>query len=273
MRQSQKSTCVPTSLPTIVIPDNATYYGGIARFSIESAQGRIKVEAGQCDSLFCRGTPEALIAYGLIRQEWLPGQPTTNATSQRVVFEADGPRLILGKPRGKQPTAPRIIIRAWGLARRTVDVQIPISPEQEKRIKVLKAEWEHAKAEQEVRWAPPTPSDWRRDSLSDDRSLAEFRGNLATARRSQEPPTNIVPLALVKRKPRPCEDTVEVLRELLRMAESGDLIGLSYTVILNSRSWTYGTTGEATHTPAFTMGLLQTQVTELAHRITGGFKN
>lgn len=115
----------------IVIPSDAKRdRSGYVRFNLKTQLGDLEIEAGRCNSLFIRGTPEAIIGYGLVRNEWLPGQPTTNATTQRIVFEQSGPLLPKGKPKGKRPTAPRIIIRAWGAHRRTVDVQVPITDEQ-----------------------------------------------------------------------------------------------------------------------------------------------
>lgn len=73
--------------------------------------------------------------------------------------------------------------------------------------------------------------------------------------------------------PSPSGETIEALEELLQRARDGDLIGLSYTAILRGKNWTYGTTGEATRSPAFVIGLLHVQTTELAHRITGGFES
>lgn len=118
-------------------------HNGYVRFSLKTQHGNIEVEAGRCDSLFIRGTPEAIIGFGLVKPEWLPGQATTNATAQQVVFEKSGPFLTTGKPKGKRPTAPRIIIRAWGATRRTVDVQVPITDEQKAQCCRLKTMSSH----------------------------------------------------------------------------------------------------------------------------------
>jgi hypothetical protein len=116
---------------SIAIPDNATFSRcGSLRFALETQFGTLEIEAGRCDSLFIRGTPEAIIGFGLVMPEWIPGRSTTNATAQRVIFELDGPLLPLGKPKGRRPSAPRIIVRAWGTNRRAIDVQIALTNEQ-----------------------------------------------------------------------------------------------------------------------------------------------
>ena len=126
-------------IPEIVIPDDCRRdpFRSTWRFNLTTPHGSIEVEVGRCGSLFCRGTPEAIVAYGLARPEWMPGLYGNNLTQQAVVFESDGPRLIHGKPRGKRSTAPRIIIRAWGAIRRTIDVQVPISKRQQEQIEAM----------------------------------------------------------------------------------------------------------------------------------------
>lgn len=119
-------------MPSVTIP-NALQRNryGYPFFRIESPQGFIHVEVGRCQELWCTGAPEAVIAYGLTRPEWLPGLPGNNPTAQRVVFEADGPRLILSGATGKRPKKQtRIGIEAWGFIKRTVRVRIPMTPDQ-----------------------------------------------------------------------------------------------------------------------------------------------
>jgi hypothetical protein len=121
-----------TAIPAVAIPHalQRDRYG-IPYFCIETPQGLINVEVGRCRELWCTGTPDAVIAYGLTRPEWLPGYQGNNPTSQRVVFEAGGPRLIIGKATGKRPKKQtRIVVEAWGFYKRTVRVRIPMTPEQ-----------------------------------------------------------------------------------------------------------------------------------------------
>ncbi len=119
-------------LPTITIPATTQRDSyGTPIFFIDTPRGEIKVEVGRCRELWCTGSPEAVIGYGLTRPEWLPGLPGNNPTAQRVVFDTDGPRLIVGKPIGKRPNKQTLItIQAWGFIKRTVRVRIPMSAEQ-----------------------------------------------------------------------------------------------------------------------------------------------
>lgn len=126
----------------ITIPADAHYDGchtGSAFFEIATPHGKIMVEAGRMNSLHCKGPAEAIIAFGLVEPDWLPGFPGRNETAQAVYFTNDGPVLPFGKNRtGKRPKAPRIIVRAWGYQRRTVEVQIPISDKQREMVAALK---------------------------------------------------------------------------------------------------------------------------------------
>lgn len=125
----------------IEIPDTARLFlgPGTANFMIETPHGSVSVEAGRCDSIFVRGTPEAINGFGLIEPDWLPGLPGRGATTQMVCFEDGQVILPVGKNRrGKRTKIPtRIIIRAWGYCRRTVDVQIPISEKQQRKVDAL----------------------------------------------------------------------------------------------------------------------------------------
>ncbi len=125
----------------ITIPASARYDGqtGSAHFDIATLRGKILIEAGRMNSLLCRGTPEAIIEFGLIEPDWLPGLPGRNATSQAVYFTDAGPVLPFGKNRtGERPKAPRIIVRALGALQLTVEVQIPISDAQHETVAALK---------------------------------------------------------------------------------------------------------------------------------------
>lgn len=132
----------------ITIPANARYDGlitGSAHFVVTTPHGEIMIEAGRMNSLLCRGTPEAIIGFGLMEPEWMPGLPGRNATTQTVYFTDDGPVLPFGKNRtGKRPKGPRIFVRAWGYLQRTVEVQIPISDAQCEAVIALKRDAEAA---------------------------------------------------------------------------------------------------------------------------------
>lgn len=73
--------------------------------------------------------------------------------------------------------------------------------------------------------------------------------------------------------PQKSRDTIKVLRELLAQAEAGDLVGFAYSAMFRERLWSYGSTGEASRNPAFTIGLMQIQQIDLAHQLTGGFSD
>jgi hypothetical protein len=147
----------------ITIPANAQYDGwstGSALFKISTEHGEINIEAGRCNSLWCRGTPEAIIGFGMIEPDWLPGSPGRCATSQTVYFTEAGPVLPTGRHRtGKRPKAPRIIVRAWGYVQRTVEVQIPISGMQREAVAALKEAAEAAEERKsEVMPMQPIPT-------------------------------------------------------------------------------------------------------------------
>lgn len=55
----------------------------------------------------------------------------------------------------------------------------------------------------------------------------------------------------------PSSDTIEVLRELLGMAEHGQVIGIACVVMLKRRQLQTLTTGEASRSPVFTVGAVR----------------
>lgn len=89
------------SVPAIVVPDNASTdeYG----IDFELGAGLYKVDIHWRRDLEVwnfRGRPEAMLAHGLLRPEWMPGFPGNNITSQIVIFNEDGPSVIHGNLRG-----------------------------------------------------------------------------------------------------------------------------------------------------------------------------
>lgn len=65
----------------------------------------------------------------------------------------------------------------------------------------------------------------------------------------------------------PEHDTIDVLRRLLREAETGELIGVAFTALYAGRQWVSGTTGEAERDLARAAGLVHAHSAALAHRL------
>lgn len=126
---------------SIEIPDESlTHESNIAIFWIETPHGPLCVQAGRGDSIFIRGTPEAIIGFGLIEPDWLPGLPGRNACRQTVYFLDGGPWLPVGKDRrGKRPRVPKVTVLAWGFLERTVEVQTKMSKAQQEKLDALRA--------------------------------------------------------------------------------------------------------------------------------------
>ena len=118
-----------STLPSIPIPELLKYgrYGYLM-YEITTPTGCFGVEIrGRYQ--YCRGTQDDLIACGLVKQEWLPGFPGNGFTSNTVVFDATGPRVVVGKLRGVK-SLPHIHIRAWGHIQRTVEVRVLMTTDQ-----------------------------------------------------------------------------------------------------------------------------------------------
>jgi hypothetical protein len=115
---------------SITIPPEASYgrCSGAAEFKIATDMGPIAVEFGRYGGICFRGTPEAIIGFGLMLPEWMPGLPGNNATTLTVAFDEAEPRIYRGGKR--TPRESRIRVRAWGAATRTVEVLAPPSPDQ-----------------------------------------------------------------------------------------------------------------------------------------------
>jgi hypothetical protein len=52
------------------------------------------------------------------------------------------------------------------------------------------------------------------------------------------------------------EQTVATLRQLLREAERGDLVGFACTTLYQDRTWDYGSHGECDRNKTWTVGML-----------------
>jgi hypothetical protein len=64
-------------------------------------------------------------------------------------------------------------------------------------------------------------------------------------------------------------DTREALRELLVLAESGELIGLAFAGMLRRRRFFVNTAGEAHRSPVFARGMVAALDDELGKRMGG----
>lgn len=66
---------------------------------------------------------------------------------------------------------------------------------------------------------------------------------------SRRPPFRLVPDAL-------SHDTVEALRELLKQAEDGRVVGIAFAAMYRSRQFITNTAGECHRNPVFTRGIV-----------------
>ena len=64
--------------------------------------------------------------------------------------------------------------------------------------------------------------------------------------------------------PRGSNETVRCLRELLKEAEAGRLLGVGWVAMYQSREWDYKSCGEVHRNPAWTIGMLQAFSAKLA---------
>lgn len=62
-------------------------------------------------------------------------------------------------------------------------------------------------------------------------------------------------------------ETVQCLRELLREAEAGELIGVAWVSMYRRRVWDRRSCGEAHRNPAWTVGMLQAYSVKLSNDI------
>ncbi len=64
-------------------------------------------------------------------------------------------------------------------------------------------------------------------------------------------------------------DTVNCLRQLLAMAESGELIGVALVAMMKRRNYLTHSAGETHRNPTFTRGMLRVLDDNLARQIAG----
>jgi len=77
-----------------------------------------------------------------------------------------------------------------------------------------------------------------------------------------KPPFRLVPDTV-------SNDTQEALRELLELAERGELIGLAFAGMLRQRKFFVDTAGEAHRSPVFARGMVAALDDELGKRMGG----
>lgn len=118
-------------IPSIQIPtDEQIIFNehGWPSFVIETSSGPITCRP-TCMHMECKGSAEALTAYGLLRQEWMPGNPGNNKTRQSVVFTESGPALAIGRFARNQYSAssPYLVVIRQG---KLLVIDLPMNPEQ-----------------------------------------------------------------------------------------------------------------------------------------------
>lgn len=141
----------PFGLPRITIPpDRQTDEFGRVRFQIETADGSVSVEA-YLWSFYCRGSAKALQAAGIVRKEWLPGEPGNNAVKQTVTWGPDGPQLMLGRYWKIKRHERRVNITR--VSRDKYQVTVPTTPEQKIYLNGIEEQQTKARREAEQREA------------------------------------------------------------------------------------------------------------------------
>lgn len=64
-------------------------------------------------------------------------------------------------------------------------------------------------------------------------------------------------------------DTVSCLRQLLRQARSGEVVGIAYAAMLKKRAYIVNTAGTAHESVTFARGMIRALDDQLGQRITG----
>jgi len=65
------------------------------------------------------------------------------------------------------------------------------------------------------------------------------------------------------------DDTIEALRQLLKDAESGQIIGIAFVAMHRKRIYIANSAGEAKRNPTFTRGMLAALDDQLAEGVMG----
>lgn len=77
-----------------------------------------------------------------------------------------------------------------------------------------------------------------------------------------KPPFRLVPDAI-------STDTTTALRQLLQLAESGELIGIAFAAMMKQRRYFVNTAGEAHRNPTFARGIVAALDDDLGQRMRG----
>lgn len=104
-----KSTFIPKAIP-LGNTDKVSLEGyGWRTYTITTECGKLAVsELRHCRTI--SGAATTLEAYGLLKPEWLPGQPGNNTVRQTVVFAPSGTWLIHGNRRASKLKHPYVVI-------------------------------------------------------------------------------------------------------------------------------------------------------------------
>lgn len=138
----------PFGLPMITIPPEHQIndYGSVL-FQIETTAGPVSVRAFLW-GFYCGGSAKSLQAAGLVRKEWMPGEPGNNAIRQTVIFDSDGPRLMFGRWKGSKHNNYENRVTITRSSRDKYRVTVPATHEQGKYLKAQ--DEQRAKARQEA---------------------------------------------------------------------------------------------------------------------------
>lgn len=124
----------------IHIPECTPYTGSGVRFRLDSANGPVLVRTSGADRIFMRGSAEMLIGLGVLRPEWVPGQPHTKKTQQLIIFEDSGPALVQEKVIAKYLRVPFALVHRWEHKNgATVEADYPTSETQRQAVESI---WE-----------------------------------------------------------------------------------------------------------------------------------
>lgn len=121
-------------------------YGGRS-FELRASKGVIVVAMTWC-GWECRGRKEALIDYGLISEDWLPGAPGNNKTMQIVLFMPDGQVALGSWPGGRPRGYPSLnIVRHSG---ETFTVGLPYTEEERAEDDNFRDTWKEQQTREEA---------------------------------------------------------------------------------------------------------------------------
>lgn len=128
MSKIQSLQIAAARMPVLSLPAQLTAgKHSLVRFTLETAAGPITVKSWWITTWYCQGSADALIAYGLLRPDWLPGAPGNNKINQRVRFGASGPELLHGRHGKCEKESCLDITRR---SQKTYRVALPATPEQ-----------------------------------------------------------------------------------------------------------------------------------------------